>query len=153
MQNEVYDVAVRESTPLTAVQIRAQVNLIQEVMQAVMKKDVHYGVIPGTPKPTLYKAGAEKILSTFRIGVEPETEDLSNYETAHYRVKAKGFDQKTGALLGVGVGDQIFAERADRLDLDAEVGGRPDSAHGHRVHHARFAQHMDQPPTRRRRAR
>lgn len=105
MQNEVYDVAVRESTPLTAVQIRAQVNLIQEVMQAVMKKDVHYGVIPGTPKPTLYKAGAEKILSTFRIGVEPETEDLSNYETAHYRVKAKGFDQKTGALLGVGVGE------------------------------------------------
>ena len=105
MQNEVYDVAVRESTPLTAAQIKAQVNLIQEVMQAVMKKDVHYGVIPGTPKPTLYKAGAEKILSTFRIGVEPETEDLSNYETAHYRVKAKGFDQKTGALLGVGVGE------------------------------------------------
>lgn len=103
-ENEIYEVAVREK-PMTAVQIKANVNLIQEVMQAVMKKDVHYGIIPGTPKPTLYKAGAEKILSTFRIGVEPETEDLSNYETAHYRVKAKGFDQKTGALLGVGVGE------------------------------------------------
>jgi len=100
-----YNVQATDSRPLTAAQIKAQVNLIQEVMQAVMKKDVHYGVIPGTPKPTLYKAGAEKILSTFRIGVEPETEDLSNYETAHYRVKAKGFDQKTGALLGVGVGE------------------------------------------------
>ncbi len=106
MQNEVYDVTVRETAkPLSAVQIKAQVNLIQEVMQAVMKKDVHYGVIPGTPKPTLYKAGAEKILSTFRIGVDPESEDLSVGDEVRYRVKAKGFDQQTGALLGVGVGE------------------------------------------------
>ena len=90
---------------MTAAQIKAQVNLIQQVMEAVMKKDIHYGTIPGTPKPTLYKAGAEKILSTFRIGVDPESEDLSTGDEVRYRVKAKGFDQQTGVLLGVGVGE------------------------------------------------
>jgi hypothetical protein len=103
MENAVDLYSQHES--LTAKQIKAQVQLIQEVMKAVMEKDVHYGVIPGTPKPTLYKPGSEKILSTFLIGVEPETEDLSNFDEVRYRVKAKGFSQKTGALLGVGVGE------------------------------------------------
>lgn len=107
MQNEL---TVYENKPLTAIQIKAQVNLIQEVMQAVMVKDIHYGTIPGTPKPTLYKAGAEKLLSTFRIGVDPESEDLSTYDEVRYRVKAKGFDQLSGALLGVGVGECSSSE-------------------------------------------
>jgi hypothetical protein len=94
-----------QNEPLTAVQIKAQVQRIQEVMKAVMEKDVHYGVIPGTPKPTLYKAGSEKILTTFHVGVDPDTEDLSKYDEVHYRVKAKGFSQATGALLGAGVGE------------------------------------------------
>jgi len=105
MQDETYEVAIRETKPLTAVQIKAQVNLIQEVMKAVMEKDVHYGIIPGTPKPTLYKPGSEKILSTFRIGVDPESEDLSTADEVRYRVRAKGFDQQTGNLLGVGIGE------------------------------------------------
>ncbi|KKK61228.1 hypothetical protein LCGC14_3016400, partial [marine sediment metagenome] len=61
----------------TASEFRAQVTRIQEVMKAVMKSDTHYGVIPGTQKPTLYKAGSEVLLSTFRISVEPEIDDLS----------------------------------------------------------------------------
>lgn len=90
---------------LTAQEIRAGVNLIQQVMDAVMKKDVHYGVIPGTQKPTLYKAGAEKILSTFRIAVEPQVEDLSTSDEARFRVVTKGTHQGTGAFLGSGVGE------------------------------------------------
>ncbi len=91
--------------PLTAIDIKAQVQLIQEVMKAVMEKDVHYGIIPGTPKPTLYKPGSEKLLSTFRIGVEPETIDLSTPDEVRYQVKARGFSQETGGLLGVGIGE------------------------------------------------
>lgn len=91
--------------PLTATDIRAQVQLIQEVMKAVMEKDVHYGIIPGTPKPTLYKPGSEKLLSTFRIGVEPETIDLSTPDEVRYQVKARGFSQESGVLLGVGIGE------------------------------------------------
>lgn len=90
--------------PLSAVEIRANVNLIQEVMKSVMKKDVHYGVIPGTKKPTLYKAGSEKILSTFRIAVELEVEDLSVYDCFRYRVKARGV-LPSGEIVGCGVGE------------------------------------------------
>lgn len=90
--------------PLTAPEIRANVNLIQEVMKAVMKKDVHYGVIPGTQKPTLYKAGSEKILSTFRIAVELEVEDLSTYDCFRYRVKARGIIP-SGEIVGCGIGE------------------------------------------------
>lgn len=55
-------------TPLSAVQIRNQVNLIQEVMKEVMQEGQHYGKIPGCgDKPTLLKPGAEKLSMTFRL--------------------------------------------------------------------------------------
>ncbi len=53
--------------PQTAPEVLHQVTLIQEVMRAVMKDGTHYGTIPGTPKPSLYKAGAEKLSLTFRL--------------------------------------------------------------------------------------
>lgn len=90
---------------LTAADIRAQVNLIQEVMQAVMKRDTHYGVIPGCKQPSLYKAGSEVLLTTFRIAVEPEVEDISGPDERRYRVRAKGIHIPTGAVVGVGVGE------------------------------------------------
>lgn len=93
--------------PLTAVQVKAQVQLIQQVLAEVMIKDVHYGTIPGTPKPTLYKAGSEKILSTFRIAAVPkEIEDLSNYDEIRYRVKVYGVAMENeNILFGVGIGE------------------------------------------------
>lgn len=89
----------------TATDIRAHVQRIQEVMKAVMKQDVHYGTIPGTGKPTLYKAGSEVLLSTFRIAVEVSVEDLSANGEVHYRVKALGRHQTSGTVIGEGVGE------------------------------------------------
>lgn len=100
-----YEVMRREPLPLTAVDVKAQVQLIQQVMGAVMVKDVHYGVIPGTQKPTLYKAGAEKILTTFRIAAYPkEVEDLSTSDEIRYRVRVHGISA-SGLLVGVGIGE------------------------------------------------
>lgn len=95
--------------PVTAAQMRAQVNLIREVMDAVMKPDVHYGVIKGTDKPTLYKAGAEKIMATFRLAAEPFVEDLSGIDETgvpfiRYRVKVK-MTSPTGVVVGFGIGE------------------------------------------------
>jgi len=73
------EIVARETTemnaPLTALAIRAQVQLIQEVMAGVMQgpskenpNGVHYGLIPGCgDKPTLLKPGAEKLFLTFRL--------------------------------------------------------------------------------------
>jgi len=90
---------------LTASQIKADVKLIQEVMKAVMQKDVHFGTIPGTPKPTLYKPGAEKIMATFRLSAEPFVEDLSSPDEVRYRTKVKIVHQTTGIVLGWGIGE------------------------------------------------
>lgn len=98
------ELATVENKPLSASQIKAQVQAIQQVMEAVMKPDVHYGKIPGTTKNTLYKAGSEKILSTFRIAVDPVVEDLSTADCYRYRVIARGI-LPTGEIVGSGVGE------------------------------------------------
>jgi len=89
---------------LTAVEVRSQVQLIQQVMKSVMKKDTHYGTIPGCKRPTLYKAGSEKILATFRLSIEPQVEDLSTDDVAKYRVTTKVVHIPTGNFVGMGIG-------------------------------------------------
>jgi len=60
------------------------------MMEQVMKKGEHYGVIPGTDKPTLYKPGAEMLLSFFRLSAKPRTEvkDLGNNHREYVTVTA-----------------------------------------------------------------
>ena len=99
------EIATTENRALTSGEVRAQVNLIQEVLENVMIKDTHYGTIPGCGQPSLFKPGAEKILSTFRIAVDPEVEDLSTHDEAKYRVRAKGVSMSSGDFLGAGIGE------------------------------------------------
>lgn len=53
--------------PLSAMELKQQVNLVHEVMKGVMKEGTHFGVIPGCPKPSLFKPGAEKLSLTFHL--------------------------------------------------------------------------------------
>jgi hypothetical protein len=103
MTEKSHEIAVA-TKPLTAQEVSAGKALIQRVMAAVMKKDVHYGVIPGTKKPTLYKPGSEAILSTFRIAVIPEIQDLSTADEIRYRVLARGI-LPDGIVVGCGLGE------------------------------------------------
>lgn len=90
---------------LTAADLRSQVNLIQQVMQEVMKKDVHYGIVPGTDKPSLYKSGAEKLCMTFRLGPDYEIVDKER-DGDHLTITSKctlthiPTGQKFGSALG-----------------------------------------------------
>jgi len=82
-----------------------QVNVIQEVMKAVMKIDEHYGTIPGCQKPSLYKPGAEKLGFTFRLAPEYEVRTI-NMANGHreYQVKCRLRHIPTGAMVGEGEG-------------------------------------------------
>ena len=109
MENEL---TVYESKPLTANDIKAQVDLIQEVMHKVMKKDEHFGVIPGCgDKPALLKPGAEKLNMTFRMAPDPETEiiDLGGGHR-EYRVKCILRAIESGRIQGAGVGSACTME-------------------------------------------
>lgn len=86
--------------------IQARVNMIQGAIKNIFKKDVHFGVIPGTQKPTLYQPGADQLLVMFRIAAsEPKVEDLSTPDSIRYRVTAGGTSQIGGHFLGAAVGE------------------------------------------------
>ena len=90
--------------------IISHVALVQEVMRAVMKPDVHYGLIPGTDKPTLLKQGAEVLCMAFRVADSYQVEDLSTADMVRYRVTCIGTHQATGIVLGTGMGEASSGE-------------------------------------------
>lgn len=104
------EIAAQEVRPpellkLTAKEIKADVQLIQQVMKDLFVKDVHHGIIPGTKKNTLYKPGAEKIMVIFRLSGEPIIEDLSTPDEIRYRIRVRITHQVTGNTIGWGVGE------------------------------------------------
>jgi len=98
-------IATGDVSPYTADAVLRQVALIQEIATKVMKDGEHFGVIPGCgDKPALLKAGAEKLLFTFRLRAELEVQQ-ADFENGHreYRITAiiKAAD---GTVVGHGVG-------------------------------------------------
>lgn len=84
--------------------VMARVQLIHTVMEKVMKKDTHYGVVPGTNKPTLLKPGAEVLATTFQLAptVTTEIERTADAIRVTAHVSLHSFN---GQFLGEGVGE------------------------------------------------
>jgi hypothetical protein len=98
--------APRDRGYLSSSDVLARMTRILEIQKHVMKERVHFGTIPGTPKPTLYKAGAEKLLATFQVAAVPvAVEDLSTSDEVRYRVRVQGVSQATGVVLGEAWGE------------------------------------------------
>lgn len=101
----------QEERPLSAGQIRSQVNLVQEVMKAVMQEGQHYGKIPGCgDKPTLLKPGAEKLMMTFRLSADPIVEEIPTEDGMTFRVVCRMMHQTTGINMGSGIGEASTKE-------------------------------------------
>jgi hypothetical protein len=101
--------AVQDHTPalrseLTVGELVGQVQLIQEAMKVAMRDGEHFGVIPGTDKPTLLKPGAEKLCLLFRL--DPEYDSIELREGDHYTVTAtcRLFHIPTGNRIASGQG-------------------------------------------------
>ena len=82
--------AVRDEAPLpvrmTADDVAAQLEAIEDLMRRAMVKDIDYGNIPGTDKPTLLKPGAEKIGMLFRLRPEFRREFMRGEDGGHLEV-------------------------------------------------------------------
>lgn len=96
--------ALAQRDELTIDDLVAQVQKIQAAMNAVMKNGEHYGVIPGTNKPTLLKPGAEKLCLLFRL--DPQYETTETYQGEHLTVVSRCtlYHIPTGNRLGSGMG-------------------------------------------------
>lgn len=89
---------------LSLVDVQGQVQLIQNILHGVMQDGQHFGKIPGTDKPTLLKAGAEKLCLTFRL--DPEYEATQTFDGDHLTVVSKCtlYHISSGNRLGSGEG-------------------------------------------------
>lgn len=106
---------VEDAGRMSVANVVQQAVVIQEVMRAVMRENVHYGIIPGTKVPTLYKAGAEKLCLVFHIADEYRVEDLSvGADAIRYRVTCVGRHQQTGVEMGTGLGEAQTGEEKYR---------------------------------------
>ncbi len=93
------------STLWSPADVMTQVRMIQQLMREGMQEGEHYGIIPGTKKPTLYKAGAEKLGLMFRLApsYELKEKDLGNgHKEIQVICTLKHIN--TGSFWGQGVG-------------------------------------------------
>jgi hypothetical protein len=111
MTTSIDALATLEKTPplaarheLTVTELLAQAEKIKQAMTRAMEEGVHFGTIPGTPKPTLLKAGAEKLCLLFRM--DPEYESHETIDGEHLTVKSKCtlWHVPSGQRLGSGEG-------------------------------------------------
>lgn len=103
VKRETGEVIIMEP-PLSAKEVKAQVDLIQQVMDMVMVDGEHYGVVPGCgKKKVLLKAGAEKLASTFRLVINPIIEEKNDGDSITFTTRCE-ITGPNGNFLGAGVG-------------------------------------------------
>lgn len=80
MANDLAVSEIQANLEETIAKTKLNGQIVSRLMNEVLRKDEHYGVIPGTQKPTLLKSGAEKLAFTFRLDPQYQTEikDLGN---------------------------------------------------------------------------
>src|SRR3990167_9378857 len=126
MENEIV-----VSKPLTAVEIREQVNTIKDVMKEVMSEGQHYGKIPGCgEKPTLLKPGAEKLSLTFRLRpIIDNNQDIQIEKLPNDHINVKVFCHilnSSGQELATGIGSCSTMESKYRYRGGEKTGtGQP----------------------------
>ena len=108
-------IAMAESHQLSTNDIIFQIKQIMDLKKDVMKDGEHYGIIPGTNKPTLYKSGAEKFALVFRFAADYVVTRL-DLENNHreYEVKCNLTHITSGRFVGAGIGSCSTLEKKYR---------------------------------------
>jgi hypothetical protein len=94
---------------ISVAQVQARRSAITELMRSAMRVDIDFGQITGTPKPTLYKPGAEKVCSLFQLAPRVHVIDLSTPDSIRYQVRVELYSS-SGVFCGEGIGAASSAE-------------------------------------------
>jgi len=89
-------------------EVETRYKQLQEFIKSQMIDGEDYGKIPGCPKPSLLKAGAEKLLEIYGYAVS-DIQVVSKVEDwkegfFHYEMKAVAISKRTGQIIGTGIG-------------------------------------------------
>ena len=92
---------------ITIKEAKDRILQLQDFIRFMMVPNIDYGFIPNCPKPTLFKAGAEKLCDVYgltkQIEVANRIEDF-NQGLFHYEVKATLTNKRTGLVGAEGIG-------------------------------------------------
>ncbi|MCC5468401.1 hypothetical protein [Pelosinus baikalensis] len=89
-------------------EMTTKLDLVQKFFKQVMVKDLDYGIIPGTDKPTLYKPGAEKLCELYGFApIVKAKNDTRDFKTGYYlsEITMQIVHRKTGTIIAEGVGE------------------------------------------------
>lgn len=89
--------------------VMQRVMLIQDVMKKVMQEGTHYGKVGGMSKPSLLKAGAEVLATTFQLCPKVEVIAQRDVEAIRFSCKVQLLSVN-GTFLGEGVGEASTGE-------------------------------------------
>jgi len=124
MGNDLVPMTEIKGVPVRAV--RAQISAIQSLMKSIMKENEHYGVIPGTTKKSLFKAGAEKIGLLFRLAPAYQVKEIWDRDHLTVLVSCVLQNINTGQVWGEGVGMCSTKEAKYRYrDGEGELTDKP----------------------------
>ena len=104
-----------EIMPVAAIQ--QNIARVQTLKKEVLKEGVDFGVIPGTPKESLYKPGAELVNLMFGVSVDPdpaalrEEEGVDDVGVPFYRCTVRMvLKTRSGVFLGASYGSASSLE-------------------------------------------
>jgi hypothetical protein len=112
---------VQQGAVMSLKQVTDRVNLVHKVLETVMKRDTHFGAVPGCgAKMVLLKPGADVLAMTFRLVPQfavTRTELPDGHREYDVTCSMYGAD---GAMLGQGVGSASTMEKKYRYRKDAK---------------------------------
>lgn len=94
-------------------EIVAQREKIVQVMDAVMKRDIHYGLIPGVNKPSLFKPGAETLCVALRLAPHYVSEKIW-HEDGHLTVSVVCTLKHIPTSLEIATGEGLCSTKESR---------------------------------------
>lgn len=122
------EVPVNEDFMMGLAELKRRADMVTTIKGQIMRKDTHYGVIPGCGnKPTLLKNGAELLCMAFKLAsdVKVEIADLGNGHR-EYTVTTTLSSICTGQLIATGIGSCSTMESKYRYrGNEAENTGKP----------------------------
>src|SRR5690606_31915656 len=113
MKNVQNSLSIIENTNLQQIQgTLTKITQFQQLVQSQLKQNHDYGIIPGTPKPTLLKPGAEKILMLMGLRSEFEIVDSTrDFEKGFFQYQVRCKLYKGDMLITEGLGACNTKER------------------------------------------
>lgn len=113
--------SIYDLKPVELESIEKSLKAVQNLKQRVMQEGTHYGTLPGTDKPSLYKPGAEILLQLFRLTSRTRLA-FNDLEKSHREYSAEvDICAPDGSVVATGIGVCSTMESKYRYRNDYNV--------------------------------